>query len=123
LKIDLVEAIRVNVRYNTPDEHGETRFDRYERMDVLAPELDIPEPGRYLWDWFAQLSKGVRRISEGRCNPITWADFLSWASAMGLLVHPFEYDILHAMDVAFRDEVDKELDDYRAREQERLRNK
>lgn len=119
----MVEAIRVNVRYNTPDENEETRFDRYERMDIIAPELDIPEVGRYLWDWFDQISRGVRRISEGRANPITWTDFFSWASVMGLLVHPLEYDILAAMDRAFCSEVDKELDDYRARQAAKYNDK
>ena len=119
LKADLVEAIRINVRYNTPDEHGETRAERYLRFDKMAPELDIPDEGRHLWDWFSQLSRGVRRLSEGRANPITWIDYLSWSQVVGLLVRPVEYDILHAMDVAYCDEVNKELEDYRARMQQK----
>lgn len=40
---------------------------------------------------------------------------IAWREVMDVIVYPSEYAILSAMDVAFCDEMNKELADYHAR--------
>jgi hypothetical protein len=108
----------VFVRYDTPNEHGETRRERNERFEQPSPELIIPDGGQYLWDWYHELAEGVGRINDGVCRPIPWGEYLAWAKVSGSIVRTDEYAILRAMDASFCDEMNKELQAY----QERLRD-
>ena len=55
-----------------------------------------------------------RRVLEGICGPITPANWIAWQQITGNIVYPREYAILAAMDVAFCDEMNKELEANRA---------
>lgn len=117
LEGDLCEAVRIYVRYDLPDENGEHRRERNERHNMPVPETTIPDHGVYLWDWFWQCSDGLKRIDEGVCAPIPWSEFFHWAQVTQTIVHANEYAILRAMDAAFCEETNVELQAY----QERLR--
>lgn len=87
----------------------------------------VPELGRYLWDWYFSLSKRVRRVREGTCDPIPPSEFIAWREATGAIVYPREYATLCAMDDAYCAEMNPELDAYRERREaeaaEAARNK
>lgn len=65
------------------------------------------------------LSGCVRRVIDGVCIPIPPTEFLAWCRASGTIVYPFEYAILSAMDDAYREEMNSELENYRLREKNR----
>lgn len=56
------------------------------------------------------MTSRVRRVVEGVCGPVPPSDWLGWQQITGNIVYPWEYDILAAMDVAFCDEMNKELE-------------
>lgn len=120
--------MRVRVRYDTPNERGETRRERIYRFgkheENRPPIFYIPIEGFYLWEWFWTISARLRRIREGLCEPIPPSEFLSWCRASGTIVTPPEYAILCAMDEIFCEETNKELEDYRTRraEEDKIRN-
>lgn len=89
----------------------------------MTPELDIPDYAEYLYEWYFAISNRLRRVSDGVCAPIPPSEFLAWVTLTGNLVRGFEYDILSAMDLAFCDEMNSELKDFREREKERLKSK
>ena len=93
-----------------------TRRERNARFGHPSPELEIPEAGEYLWEWYYDISSKVRRVHDGVCCPIPPSDFQAWIALKREIVYPWEYDILSAMDVAFCDETNKELSDKRERE-------
>lgn len=111
----MCEAILTHVRYDTQDESGETRREKYERFDTLVPPLEIPDAGRYLWDWYLEVAQSTARVSEGVCHAISATALKDWADIMGHIVYPIEYGILRAMDVVFCREMNKEFKDYRER--------
>lgn len=116
--------MRVRIRYDTPDEDGVTRRERAARFaDVETieqpPDFEIPSEGEYLWAWFWTLSGRVRRVTEGVCSPVPPSEFLAWCEASGTIVEPVEYAILCAMDDVFCEETNKEIKDFRERQQER----
>lgn len=119
LKIALCETIRVWVRYEQPDERGLSRRERNEQFDQSSPEFAIPDGGEYLWIWFHEISDSLRRVADGVCFPIPWSEYLAWAKVGGHIVRVDEYAILRAVDTAFCDEMNKELQAY----QEQLRAK
>jgi hypothetical protein len=81
----------------------------------------VPPAGRYLWDWYFDLSDSLRRVRNGACEPIPPSEFLAWREATGNIVYPSEYAILREMDGAYCDEMNKELSDYQEREAEKRR--
>lgn len=115
----MAAAIRVFVRYDTPDEHGIKRRDKNDDFNIESPPLVVPPAVRYLWEWYFELSSGLRRVRDGVCEPIPALEFQAWREATGHIVYPVEYGILRAMDVAFCDETNKELSAFREREAER----
>ena len=118
LEIALCEAISIHVRYETPDEKGSTRRERNESFNVPSPEFEIPEGGEFLWTAYFQISDGLRRIDDGVCFPIPWSEFLAWAKVLDHVVTSDEYVILRAMDAAFCEETNKELQAYHERRAE-----
>lgn len=121
IELELKEAIRVFVRYEQPDERGLTRRERNENFQQPAPEFVIPDGGEYLWDWYHEISGRLRRVDDGVCFPIPWSEYKSWAEVTRQIVNSDEYAILGAIDVDFCDEMNKELQAYRERENERQR--
>lgn len=114
--------MRVRVRYDTPNEQGDTRRERYAAFDPPqdAPDFDLPLSGLYLWHWYFNLSGSLRRIRDGLCEPIPPSEFMAWKEATGTIVYPGEYAILQAMDAAYCEEVNRELADQRQRRDDAL---
>lgn len=121
IELELKEAIRVFVRYEQPDERGITRRDRNESFRQPAPEFIIPDGGEYLWNWYHEISDSLRRVNDGVCFPIPWTEYIAWAQVTRQIVNSEEYAILRSIDVDFCDEMNKELEAYRERENERQR--
>ena len=115
----LVDAIRVYVRYEVPDENAETRRERYERFgDDIAPTPPkiVPIGGLHIWEWYFELSRSIRRVREGVCEPIPPTEFEAWQRLTKTIVYPWEYEIFRAMDGHYCDVMNEELRDYRDRE-------
>lgn len=89
----------------------------------LAPEPQIPDGGEHLWDWYFTLTKRLRRVRDGVCEPIPPSEFQAWVASTGEIVYPGEYAILCDMDEAFCDEMNKELADYRTRQEDATKRK
>lgn len=131
LASDLTEAIRTYVRYDTPNRtfkiEGEkgtetlSRREYYPRFNREAPPLEIPPAGEYLWELYLDVSSKVRRIAEGVCGPIPPSEFVAWRILTHERIRPWEYEILAAMDVAFCDELNKELEAKREARQDEMR--
>lgn len=115
LRNDLTEAVRVRVRYDQPNEKGQTRRERNDDFGENSPTWIVPLSGRYLWNWFYELSNSLRRVRDGVCEPIPPSEFLAWKAATRNIVYPGEYDILRAMDAAFCAEMNQELRDFEER--------
>lgn len=118
--------MRVYVRYELKDEGDEkqgraptTRRDRNEAFGVITPRLTVPPVGVYMWDWYFELSQALIRVRDGVCVPIPPTEFVAWRTASGEYVDAWEYNILREMDIAYCDEMTKELADYAARQRDR----
>lgn len=114
----MAEAVRVYVRYEIPDENGETRRQRNIRVGEYTPSFILPKEGKYIWEWFVSLNESVTRISEGSCKRIPPSEYLAWVELTGNIVYPWEYDIMVAMDNAFCDETNKEFQNLRSKQEE-----
>ena len=109
MKVRLSEAIRVYTRYDIEDENGDTRRKRNERVGETSPRFEIPNGGKYIWDWFIEIDSCISRIRDGVCYLIPPSEYLSWAQLTGNLVYSWEYGILMDMDKAFCSETNLEL--------------
>jgi hypothetical protein len=119
LQIDFEDAIRAHVRYDTPDENGQTRRERNEAFEVESPALEIPEVLRYVWEWYFEASDGMaRRVRDGVCERISWAEWQAWEALTGHAPRDHERAILRAIDRAYCAEMNRELSAYRARQAE-----
>ena len=98
-----------------------SRREYYPRFDRDEPPLEIHEAGEYLWEWYKDVERRLRRITEGICSPIPPSEWLAWQQLTRTIVYPWEYGILTAMDVAFCDELNKELEAKRASQAEDAR--
>ncbi|WP_425373340.1 phage tail assembly chaperone [Pseudochrobactrum asaccharolyticum] len=104
-------AVRDHIRYDTPDHNGETRRQRYARVDEPSPHIVIPLAGSYLWEWFFDLSN-MRQEADKR---ISVADYDAWSRLTGRGMKPFEFKILKAMDEAYISSFRGEIRDNQAR--------
>lgn len=121
--------MRVYARYDTPWRKFEvegrgttmlTRREAYPRFNQEAPPLEIPEGCEHVWDWFAQVSGTVGRVRDGVCDPIPPSEWLAWRNLTGEIVHSWEQEALFAMDIAFCDEMNKELEAKRLAHQDEM---
>lgn len=109
--------MRVFVRYKTPDEHGQTREERNAAFgkSELTPDLVIPEAGRHLWDIYRNIRRQLLSVQNGVALPVPWSEWVAYRIEAGVIVHPSERVILHAMDQAYCAELNIELENYRLR--------
>lgn len=98
-----------------PDENGKTRRERNDLFGVEAPIFSIPQTGRYLWDWYFDLSDSLRRVRGNVCEPFPPSEFAAWRDLNGEIIYPVEYNIIREMDKAFCEEMNNEMADYRVR--------
>jgi hypothetical protein len=113
--------MRVYIRYEVPDENKETRRERNKRHHAYTPKFNIPDEGMYLWSWYEELSRRFQRNIDGTCRPIPPSEFLAWSNITGNVVDHVEYDILSKMDDVYCREMNNELTDYQARQEEKRR--
>lgn len=106
----LCEAIRVNIRYDTKDENGETRRERNTRFNHPTPNVRVPPEGRYLWDWFLELNQTRQ---EGKAGPqrLTHSEIKAWAELRRVVIRPEEVAVLMEMDNVFISETRQEIND------------
>lgn len=100
----LSEAVRLTVRYDMPDEKGETRRVRNARFDQPSPDIEIPHFGQHVWDWFWVLSNRRRSGPEA----LSFAEIGEWQRLTGTAALPEEVEMLMQMDDAYLSEVRKE---------------
>lgn len=77
--------------------------------------MNVPDAGLHLWNWYHDLSRSVRRVRDGVCEPIPPSEFIAWKQATKREVYPHEYEILREMDVVFVSMMNDELEAYRER--------
>jgi len=118
-----MEAMRVRIRYDMPDEKGETRRERAIRFgqDDTGPSFNLPDECHYIWSWYWTISARLKRVRDGACEPIPASEFLAWCRASDTIVTAAEYGIVCAMDEVFCAEMNSELDGYRQRQEENRR--
>lgn len=130
----LITAVNTLVRFDMPDENGEKRRDKYERLaadgvlnkdtglPLEAPELDIPEEYADIWSMFFNISDQVSRIRDGVCGRIPPTEYKAWFELNGITVEPYQYSLLVDMDERYCVAMNVELAEYRKR-QENVRKK
>lgn len=106
-------------RYLTPDKNGETRADRNAAVadddePDTTPEWDVPPEGQYIYDWYCDIERGINRVVGGAVKRFTWQDLEAWRNLSGNLVRPNEFAIIKAMDLAYCEALEGELQYMRA---------
>jgi hypothetical protein len=102
--------VAIRVRYETPDFHGETRREFNARFgQPIGPELEVPEHGEYLWNWFWDIVSPASYIRDGEALTLTHNELRCWQQNMGLKVRPFEFDCLMQMSRAWSRSMSVEL--------------
>jgi hypothetical protein len=110
-----------------PDEglNGEAPRTRRERnaahgMEHLSPDpIELSPPAQEYWQWYFEkpggLSRCVRRVRGGVCEPVPPSELMAWIAENRRIVHAWERAILRAMDDAYCDAVNQELTEFRER--------
>lgn len=122
---ELVDAVRLHGRYETATrkhktDTGETVYEtrrqyneRFGQADK-SPDIEVPEAGEYLWDWYFDAEQRFSRIRDGVCYLISPSEWMAWRDITRNLVYPWEFDILAAMDRAYARAVNEEIEAGRA---------
>lgn len=118
-----MEAVRVSTRYDFPNESGETRRELYARLGEMTPLFIVPEVGLYLWNIFIDMNSSISRNHDGYYSLIPPSEYLAYLKLTGLLIYPFEYDILKEMDLAYCNELNLEENKRREQMQEEAKRK
>lgn len=87
-----------------PDENGETRRERNARFEEPSPDLDLPEAGAHVWEWFWEISARRRSGPEA----LSYAEVGEWQRLTSTQVRPEEVEMLMKMDNAYLAEVREE---------------
>lgn len=66
------------------------------RRHLAGEPLRIPEPGRLVWGWFADLS-GARSYGFGP-NPISYSDILAYAKLHRWPLEPWHVEVIRSLD-------------------------
>lgn len=90
----LADAVYLTARYDVPDERGETRRQRNARFGEESPDVEVPEEGEHVWDWFWELCPRRRSGPE----PLTFADVGEWQRLLMYDLLREEVEMLMAMD-------------------------
>lgn len=111
-----MEAVRVYTRYDLPNEKGETRRERNQRLEIETPDFEIPSAGEYIWEWFTALSNVIHRIDfNGYYYNLPPSEILAWCKLTGTEITENEYEIISAMDSSFCKELNAEIEANRSR--------
>ncbi|KRG47341.1 hypothetical protein ARC20_03150 [Stenotrophomonas panacihumi] len=93
------------------DERGDTRRERNARFGIETPELEVPDEGGHLWEWFSELSNRRRTGPEA----LAFAELGEWQRLTGQDVLPVEIEMLLSMDDAYLRAVREDQAAVRAR--------
>lgn len=93
-----------------------TRREYNARYGKDAPEVEVPEAGEYLWDWYFDISDRIGRVQDGVCRPIPPSEWIAWTALTGDVVYRWEFAILAGMDTAYCNALTNELSEKVARE-------
>lgn len=63
-----------------------------------SPQIDVPEGGEYLWEWFWELAQ--ERMDGA---PVTSRDIAAWSELAGTIIRPDEIGVIRKMDAANRE--------------------
>ncbi|MDE3874601.1 hypothetical protein I7G55_10830 [Sinorhizobium meliloti] len=97
------------------DKDGETRRERNESFETESPEVEVPDNGAFLWDWFWELRQAQPLGFSGPV-PISNVEIAAWCHLTGNVVRREEVSILRSMDVRFCTEIERETEAIRVRE-------
>jgi hypothetical protein len=107
----LTDAIRLTVKWNTPNSKGENRIEYHERFGVeidediepFLPEISLP-----YWLWFWEINQG-RQKSQSGIQPIPAAEFYAWAILTDTPLSSKDFLILRKMDQAYCQTLTEEV--------------
>lgn len=105
------------VRYETPDDKGETRRQRNARFGAQSPDLEAPFAGELILEWFWHLS-AFRGEGVSGPAPIRHADIRDWSVLSHTPLRPEEVTILLQLDQAYRSALSAEMADQAARREQ-----
>jgi hypothetical protein len=106
----LTEAVRVFVRYETPDHENKTRRERNHAFGQESPPLEIPENGSHLWAFFLELNQARQERYL-----FSFQEIDAWMRLTGNRLLRQEIRIIKAMDVAYINQLNQEIEDTKAR--------
>ncbi|MBZ3690984.1 phage tail assembly chaperone [Phyllobacterium calauticae] len=110
--------MKLRVRYELPDENGETRRERNTRFNADSPIITIEDTIQYLWDWFWEMSDSRSSGMNGP-NPISHQDLMAWCQFSGNILLREEWRILTAMDNTYREAIAIENKEQAERQKEK----
>lgn len=99
------------------DKDGETRRERNESFEIDSPEVEVPENGYFLWEWFWELRESTAPGFSGSA-PVTNQELAAWVGITGNIVRREEVRVLKSMNSRYCAEIDKESEAIREREAE-----
>ena len=69
-------------------------------LEELDVESKIPACLQHIWEWFWELR---RTAGSGFAtpNPITFTEIYNWAKLKGIMIYPFEVEIIKRLDDVF----------------------
>ena len=91
-------------------------------MDIFTPKFELPECGKYLWNWFSELNNSISRYNDFYTLLPTF-DILNWCKLTKNFMTPIEYDIIKSMDVMFCYESNLELNAQRSKREDEQQRK
>ena len=97
------------------DSDGETRRERNVKFEVDCPDIDVPENGHFLWDWFWDLRQSQAPGFSGP-SPISNQEIIAWASITGNILRREEAAVIKQMDSRYCREISIESEAIRERE-------
>ncbi|GEC42255.1 hypothetical protein EME01_63270 [Sinorhizobium meliloti] len=112
----LCEAVAIVARYDSVrDKDGETRRERNESFETESPEVEVPDHGAFIWEWFWELRQAQPPGFSGPV-PISNVEVSVWCQLTGNIIRREELAILRALDARFCIEIEAESEAIRERE-------
>ena len=103
------------MRYDIPDENGETRRERNKRFGVDTPNITTPKGFSYLWAWYIEASSDAELNNIGMVFPIKYTSWKAWLEMENYKITDFEFRILKEIDRQYVKCFNKEISDMRER--------
>ena len=97
------------MKYEMPDDKGETRRQRNEKFGKpeLTEDIEIPDEGLHIWSWFWDLNVSRQQGFSGP-NALLLTDIANWAGLTGEIIIREEISIIRAMDLVYLQKMAEE---------------